>query len=139
AIGIIGEDGSGKTRLLRLAAGIDRPQSGAIERPEQARLLGPLDALNLAPVPLLLIDGSLAQHDALVRERACVALDRLRRSGSIVLLVSHNEELLLRVADEVWWLHEGRFAGRGDPAETIAGYRKHIAQRARAWGGGAPA
>lgn len=134
-IGVIGENGSGKTRLLRLAAGIDKPQAGNIERPEPARLLGPLDALNFAPTAMLLVDGTLAQHDALVRERACVALDRMRRSGSIILLVSHDEELLLRAADEIWWLHEGRLAGRGDPAETIAGYCRQIAQRVRAWGG----
>ncbi len=133
-IGLIGEDGSGKTRLLRLAAGIDQPESGAVERPESARLLGPLDALNLAPAPLLLIDGTLANHDALVRERAAVALDRMRRNGSTIFLVSHDEELLPRLADEIWWLHEGRLAGRGDPAETLAGYRRHIAQRVRAWG-----
>jgi lipopolysaccharide transport system ATP-binding protein len=58
----------------------------------------------------------------------------MRRSGSIILLVSHDEELLLRSADEIWWLHGGQLAGRGDPSETIAGYRRHIAQRVRAWG-----
>jgi lipopolysaccharide transport system ATP-binding protein len=133
-IGVIGENGSGKTRLLRLATGIDQPESGTIERPDPARLLGPLDMLNLAPAPLLSIDGTLAQHDALVRERAAVALERMRRGSSIILLVSHEEDLLLRLADEIWWLHEGRLAGRGDPQETLAGYRKHIAQRIRAWG-----
>jgi lipopolysaccharide transport system ATP-binding protein len=134
-IGLIGEDGCGKTRLLRLAAGIDQPDPGFVERTESGRLLGPLDALNLAPTPLLLIDGTLAKHDALVRERAAIGLDRMRRSGSTILLVSHDEELLLRLSDEIWWLHEGRLAGRGDPAETLAGYRRHIAQRVRAWGG----
>jgi ABC-type sulfate/molybdate transport systems ATPase subunit len=133
-IGLIGEDGSGKSQLLRLAAGIEQPESGAVERPEQGRLLGPLDALNLAPAPLLLIDGTLAKHDALVRERAAVALDRMRRNGSTIVLVSHNEELQLRLADEIWWLHRGHLAGRGDPSETLAGYRRHIAQRARTWG-----
>lgn len=133
-IGLIGEDGSGKTRLLRLAAGIEPPASGSIERPGPARLLTPLDALNFAPAPLLLLDGTLAPHDALVRERAAVALDRMRRNGSIILLASHDEELLLRLADEIWWLHEGRLAGHGDPAEALAGYRHHIAQRVRAWG-----
>lgn len=138
-VGIVGEHGSGKTRLLRLAAGIDRPQSGEIERPPSSRLLEPLEALNLAPTPLLLIDGTLAWHDALVRERASVALDRMRKSGTIVLLVSHDEDLILRVSDEIWWLHEGRLAGRGDPAETLAGYRRHIAERVRAWGAAAQA
>jgi ABC-type sulfate/molybdate transport systems ATPase subunit len=133
-IGLIGEDGSGKTRLLRLAAGIDQPESGALERPDSARLLAPLDALNLAPIPLLLIDGTLATHDGLVRERAAVALDRMRRNGSTILVVSHDEELLLRLADEIWWLHQGRLAGRGDPAEILAGFRRHVAQRVRAWG-----
>jgi hypothetical protein len=133
-IGIIGEDGSGKTRLLRLAAGLDQPESGTVERPEQTRFVGPLDALRIAPAPLLAIDGTLSYHDALVRERAAVALARMRQSGTIVLVVSHEEDLLLRLADEVWWLHEGRLAGAGDPAEMLAAYRRHIAQRARAWG-----
>jgi len=133
-IGIAGENGSGKSRLLRLAAGIDLPVAGAVERPAGPRLLGPLDPLNLAPTPLLLIDQTLAQHDALVRERSSVALDRMRRNGSTVLLVSHDEDLLSHLADEVWWLHAGRLAGRGDPRETLAAYRRHIAQRVRAWG-----
>ena len=49
-IGIIGENGSGKSRLLRLAAGIDQPDSGTVEASGPARCLGPDDALNLAPV-----------------------------------------------------------------------------------------
>jgi ABC-type polysaccharide/polyol phosphate transport system ATPase subunit len=41
-IGIIGENGSGKGRLLRLAAGIELPASGTIERsgPEPVVLFG---------------------------------------------------------------------------------------------------
>ncbi|HEX3879216.1 MAG TPA: Wzt carbohydrate-binding domain-containing protein [Bryobacteraceae bacterium] len=133
-IGLIGEDGAGQSQLLQLAAGLLQPQSGSIQRPESGRLLGPLDPLNLAPTPALLIDGTLALHDALVKERTAVALDRMRRAGSLVMLSSHDEDLLLRLADELWWLHEGRLAGRGDPSEILAGYRRHIAQRVRAWG-----
>jgi lipopolysaccharide transport system ATP-binding protein len=133
-IGILGEDGSGQSQLLRLAAGAEQAVSGAVERPGAARLLGPLDGLNFAPVAVLLMDGTLARHDALVRERAAVALDRMRRNGSTILLVSHDEELLARLTDEIWWLHEGRLAGRGHPAEMLAAYRRHIAGRVRAWG-----
>jgi hypothetical protein len=94
-----------------------------------------LDALNLAPSPVLLIDQTLAQHDWVVRERAAVSLDRMRRTGSTILLVSHEEELLRLLADEIWWLREGRLAGRGDPADMLGAYRQHVAARVRAWGG----
>ena len=104
-----------------------------------ARLLGPMDALDLSPVPVLLIDQTLATKDALARERAAIALDALRRGGTTVLLVSHEEELLRRLADEVWWLEDGKLAGRGDPDEVLAAYRRHIAERVRAWGSTAPA
>jgi lipopolysaccharide transport system ATP-binding protein len=133
-IGILGEDGSGKGHLLRVAAGIEKPASGSVERSGAASLIGPADALELAPAPLVLIEHTFARHDAFTRERAAIGLDGLRRAGSTTLLVSHEEELLRRVADEIWWLREGRLAGRGDPGEMIAAYRRHVAARVRAWG-----
>ena len=99
-----------------------------------ARWLGPDDALNLAPAPVLLIDRTFGHQDLIVRERAAVALDRLRRAGATALVVSHEEELIRRLCDEVWWLRQGKLAGRGDPEAMIAAYRKHVAARLRAWG-----
>ncbi len=133
-IGIVGENGSGKGKLLRLAAGLDAPESGTVTASGPARLLGPLDALNLSPAAVLLIEHSLARQDWLVRQRAALALDRFRRAGATVLLVSHEEDLLLRLADEIWWLLEGRLARRGDPREVLDAYRKHLAGRFRDWG-----
>src|SRR3954449_13500806 len=133
-IGILGEDGAGKSRLLRLAAGLEKPVSGTVDA-AAGKLLGPGDPLDLAPVRVLCIDHTFAHHDALVRERAAIALDRLRRAGTTVLLVSHEEDLLRRLADEIWWLREGRLAGRGDPGEMLAAYRKHVSAQVRAWGG----
>ena len=133
-IGIVGEDRSGKSTLLRLALGAEKPQSGDVQAPANRRLLGPDDALNFAPADLLLLDDALARHDLLVRERAAVALERLRGAGATVLLVSHEEELLRRLADEIWWLHAGKLAGRGTPDDILPAYRKHIAERVRAWG-----
>ncbi len=137
-IGIVGENGSGKGKLLRLAAGLDQPQSGTVEASGPARLLGPMDALTLSPTPILLIEHTFARHDQLVRDRAALALDRLRRNGSTVLLVSHEEDLLLHLADELWWLREGRLAGRGDAREILTGYKTHLAERFREWGRSVP-
>ena len=133
-IGIVGENGAGKGVLMRLAAGSEKPAMGLVEKSGAARLLRLGDALNLAPVPVLLIDQAFAHHDALVREQAAIALDRMRRAGSTILLASHEEDLVRRLADEVWWLHEGQLAGRGDPEVILADYRKHIAECVRTWG-----
>ena len=123
-IGVIGENDSGKGRLLRLAAGVELPASGTVERS--------------GPEPVVLFGETLASQDALEREKAAMAFDGLRRAGKTVFLISHEEGLLRRLADEVWWLHRGRLAGRGDPEEVLSAYRKHIADRLRAWGEMAP-
>lgn len=133
-IGVTGEDGAGKSTLLRLAAGIETPRAGSVTMPASRRLLHPEDALNFSPVDVLLLDHTLVRHDPLVRARAFVALDRLRRAGATVLLVSHEEELLRSICDEIWWLHEGQLAGRGDPEEVLSAYRRHVAAKVRAWG-----
>jgi energy-coupling factor transporter ATP-binding protein EcfA2 len=133
-IGVIGENGSGKSHLLRLAAGLEQPAAGSVEASGPGRWLGPDDRLSMAPAAILAIDQTFARHDALVRERSAIALDRMRRDGATVLLVSHEEELLRRFADEIWWLHDGKLAGRGDPVEMLGAYRKHVAERLRAWG-----
>ena len=135
-IGIIGEDGAGKHSLVRLAAALEQPVSGQVVAGQTRRLLGPDDPLSFAPVEILLLHHTLARHDALVRARAAVSLERLRSAGTTTLLVTHEEDLLLKLSDEIWWLHEGRLAGRGDPRETLDAYRRHIAERTRAWGQG---
>ena len=133
-IGLAGESGSGKGRLLCLAAGTEKPAAGFVERSGAARLLRLGDALNFQPIPVLLMDHAFAHHDAMTREQAFIALDRLRRAGSTILLASHEEDLLRRLADEVWWLDNGKLAGRGDPEEVLAAYRRHTAECVRAWG-----
>lgn len=133
-IGVLGEKGSGKTALLRLASGLDQPAAGRVEASGTARYLSITDALNLAPVDRLLLDHTFAQADALVRGRALVALDRLRAGGTTVLLASHETGLLRSICDEVWWLNGGALEMRGDPDEVIEAYNRQIAAKFRAWG-----
>jgi lipopolysaccharide transport system ATP-binding protein len=133
-VGIIGDSESGKSRLLRVAAGMERPSSGSVKASGNVKYLAPNDPLNLAPAPVLLIDQTFNQQDMLVRDRAAVALDRIRRAGATTLFTTNEEDLVRRLADEAWWIHEGKLAGRGDPAEILAAYRKHVAARMRAWG-----
>jgi hypothetical protein len=136
-IGIVGEDGSGKTALAHLAAGTQQPASGEVETAGARRLIGPDDALDFAGAGNLALLHTLARHDALQRERALEELERLRGAGATILLVSHEPDLLRAAADEVWWIHQGRLARRGDPAAVLQEYRAHIAARVREWGASA--
>ncbi len=138
-IGIIGENGAGKSALLRVAAGLEKPLSGEVRASGTRRLLGPADTLDIEAAGVLLLEHTLAQQDALARARAAAALARLRRSGSTVLVVSHEEDLLAALCDEVWWLDQGQLAARGDPREVLDQYRRHVARRLRAWGETQPA
>jgi ABC-type methionine transport system ATPase subunit len=133
-IGIVGEKGAGKGALLRLASGAVKPEAGEVIAPGEKRYLAPLDALQLSPVDILLMEHSLAPHDALVRARALAGIGRLRSSGSTVLMVSHELDLLQSVCDEVWWLEKGALERRGDPREVLDAYRQHIAEKVREWG-----
>ena len=133
-IGVIGEDSSGARQLLRLAAGLDAPQSGEVHFDDEARYLGPFDPLQLSPVSTLVLDHTLAHADALIRARAITGIERLRKSGATVLIASHDLELLHQIADEIWWINDGRLHAKGDPREVTDAYQQHIAAKLRAWG-----
>ena len=135
-VGMVGEDGAGKSQLLRLAAGLEKPSSGVVQFPRSVRLLGPDDELNFEPAELLLLDQTLARHDWVVRGRAAMSLDQFRRSGSTILLVSHDQELLTDLCDEIWWLRDGKLAGRGHPREILDSYRAHVGRALRDAGEG---
>jgi hypothetical protein len=133
-IGIIGEKNSGVAELLKLAGGIAQPQSGEVASPPERRYIALGDALNFAPAAVVAIDQALATQDAVVRARSLTALDRLRSSGSTVLLASHEDRLLESLCDEIWWMDAGALAAKGDPRETLTRYRRFVAERVRSWG-----
>jgi lipopolysaccharide transport system ATP-binding protein len=138
-IGVIGEKGSGVTELLKLAGGSAQPESGEVRAGPERRYVALGESLNLAPAAVVALDQALATQDAVVRARTLTGLDRLRRGGATILLASHEDGLLQLMCDEVWWLDGGRIAAKGDPKETLAKYRRHVAERVRSWGETLPA
>ncbi|MEO8128245.1 MAG: hypothetical protein ABI822_14185, partial [Bryobacteraceae bacterium] len=107
-IGLIGESGAGCSDLLALAA-----HKGS---------------------PLVLTGDDIARLDPIQRAQLAGQLAELRRAGEVAFLASHEEEALRVFSDEVWWLHEGRIAAKGDPGEVLGKYRRHIAKRLRSLG-----
>jgi len=68
--------------------------------------------------------------------RAVSQLERLRRAGAAIVLLTADEELLESCSDEIWWLRDGRLVAQGHPAEILPAYRRHAAAELRASGSG---
>src|SRR5438270_13629102 len=101
-IGVIGGKNSGVSELLKLACGTIEPEQGEVKTGAQRRYVALGEPLNLASSDVLALDQALATQDALVRARTRPGLDRLRRSGTTVLLASHEERLLDTICAGVW-------------------------------------
>ncbi|MES1261949.1 MAG: Wzt carbohydrate-binding domain-containing protein, partial [Acidobacteriota bacterium] len=78
----------------------------------------------------------LSRADAVTKARAISRFVELRRAGATLVLISHDEPLLERCADEIWWLRGGQLVARGDPAEILPLYRRHVAIALRNSGAG---
>jgi lipopolysaccharide transport system ATP-binding protein len=78
----------------------------------------------------------LAKADAVTKARVISRFVELRRAGATLVLISHDEPLLERCADEIWWLRDGQLVARGDPAEILPLYRRHVAIALRHSGAG---
>ncbi len=82
----------------------------------------------LDPAGLTVFDRNLPR---LERERALSDLEQARRKGATVLLASHDEALLERMADELWWIEGSGIRERGAPSVILAKYRADVASKLR--------
>ena len=85
----------------------------------------------LRPGDYLLPEYSFDLLPRLERERALTTLGAKGRQGTTVLLPSHDEALLERVADEIWWVRGCEVLERGAPSVVLAAYRKEVARKLR--------
>lgn len=106
------------TRILGLERLLTRPVASLSGGERQRVALG--RALASDPA-LLLLDEPLAALDLPLRRRLLPLLQRVRDETSApMLLVSHDPNELLALADEVLVLREGVAVGRGQPREVLA-------------------
>jgi hypothetical protein len=140
--GVIGGAGAGIRTLLRVGAGWEWIEEGEVVAGSARRHLNSSDDLDVSPVDSLFIEHTFDMQDALARMRAFAGLECLRRNGATILIASHEQELLLRLCDEIWWLDEGKLVAKGDPREVLEAYNRHVARQFReesaAAGTGAP-
>jgi hypothetical protein len=84
--------------------------------------------------PNLFLNHSLARMGSIEKSREVGRLLELRRAGSTIVIVSHDEILLESCTDEIWWIEDGALVARGDPSEVLARYRKHVSEALRTTG-----
>lgn len=75
---------------------------------------------------ILIIDEVLAVGDASFVNKCKERLALLKKSGTTLLLVSHDLEAVERWCDEVVWLEKGIVRDRGEPRRVIDHYRQFI-------------
>ncbi len=114
-----------QARVLELLAsvGIPEPRLRARQRPDQ--LSGGLrqraliaSALALEP-PILIADEPTTALDATVQAQILDLLAAIKRSGTGLLLISHDLSVVARIADEVVVLNHGEVVEQGPTADVL--------------------
>ena len=76
----------------------------------------------LEPSDLLLVDEALAVGDASFQQKCLNRFRQYRDSGSLILIVSHDMNLLKSVCDEMVLLDRGRIREHGSPVDVARTY-----------------
>lgn len=75
---------------------------------------------------ILLIDEVLAVGDASFVAKCKSKISELRKSGTTLLLVTHDLASVETWCDEALWIHQGEVMERGDPRRVIDCYRTYL-------------
>jgi lipopolysaccharide transport system ATP-binding protein len=82
-------------------------------------------AIHLQP-NILLVDEVLAVGDQAFQARCLDRINKLKRQGVAIVLVTHNLREVQRMCDRAIWLDEGQIQAQGDVLEVIDLYVSHV-------------
>lgn len=90
---------------------------------------------------ILLVDEVLAVGDEAFQRKCIARMERFRRDGKTMLIISHDVPTIQKISDRILFLDHGKVAGLGDPKEVAEGYRSMSRVRLaksmeREWGTG---
>jgi lipopolysaccharide transport system ATP-binding protein len=77
---------------------------------------------------ILLIDEVLGAGDAAFASRATERIEKVVDGSGLVVMASHNNEMLNRMCDRILWLHEGDLRGDGAPSEILPAYEEFMSK-----------
>jgi ABC-type polysaccharide/polyol phosphate transport system ATPase subunit len=77
---------------------------------------------------ILIVDEVLSVGDAEFQNRSTERIERFRRNGGTIIMVSHDMDAVTRLCDRAAWLEHGTLKAAGPAGEVVAAY-------GHAWGG----
>ncbi|MCB9846002.1 MAG: ABC transporter ATP-binding protein [Phycisphaeraceae bacterium] len=85
---------------------------------------------------ILIIDEALSVGDNLFQKRCHQRLRALRQSGTTLLFVSHQPEIVRTITTRALLLHRGELRSVGEPGEVTLEYRRLLHQEEKRWASG---
>lgn len=74
--------------------------------------------------------------DAIERGMAFHEMAKARGASEAILLATQDDRILRSSCDEVWWIGDREVIRKGDPAEVLDDFQRHVAAKIRAAGAG---
>ena len=75
---------------------------------------------------ILLLDEVLAVGDEAFSRKCIERMNRFKKAGKTIILVSHALDLVRSWCDQAVWLHEGKLKLQGKPGEVVGAYSQAI-------------
>lgn len=80
-------------------------------------------AINVNP-RVLVIDEALAVGDELFQRKCFSAIEKIKKDGATILLVSHSASAVVSLSDRAILIDAGERVGIGQPKRVVSGYQK---------------
>lgn len=77
----------------------------------------------------ILVDEALSVGDASFKQKCLLHLERLKRRGVAMAMVSHSMTSIRQFCDRAIWLHDGAIRAEGTSADIVGEYLKFVESR----------
>ena len=88
-------------------------------------------AINVEP-EILIVDEALSVGDVFFQSKCYRRMEEIRKSGTTILMVTHDMGSIIKYCDRVVLLNRGEFIGEGKPGRVMDMYKKILAGKLEA-------
>ena len=85
-------------------------------------------AINVEP-EILIVDEALSVGDVFFQSKCYRRMEEIRKSGTTILMVTHDMGAIIKYCDRVVVLNKGNFIAQGEPGKMVDLYKKILANQ----------